>query len=77
MLEAKAKNQGRRRNCSPKKQVFKRIFQAMSKNKVFKTFFQAIFKKEVLKFFSGYLQNFNNSKNSAVFEPKTGQFLRT
>ena len=32
MLEAKAKDQERRRKCSPKK-VFKKIFQAVSKNK--------------------------------------------
>ena len=26
---------------------------------------------------SGVFQHFNGSKNSAVFEPRTGQFLRT
>ena len=48
------------------------------KKKVFKNFFQAISsKKRLLKFFSGVLQNFNNSKKSAVLEPRTGQFSRT
>ena len=34
-------------------------------------------KKDLHKNFSGAPQNFNNSKNSAVLEPRTGQFLRT
>ena len=29
MLEAKAKDQGHRRKCSPKKKVFKKVFQAI------------------------------------------------
>ena len=44
--------------------------------KVLKNFFQAIFKKRSSKFFSGDQQNFNNSKNSAVLKPRTGQFSR-
>ena len=52
--------------------------QVFSKKKVFKNFFHAFSgKKRLLKFFSGDLQNFNNSKNSAVLEPRTGQFSRT
>ena len=48
------------------------------KKTVFKNFLQAFSsKKRLLKFFSGDLQNFNNSKQSAVLEPRTGQFLRT
>ena len=40
-----------------------------------KNFFQAIStKKHFLKNFSSAPQNFNNSKNSAVLEPRTGQF---
>ena len=34
-------------------------------------------KKRYSTIFSGNLQNFNNSKNSAVLEPKTGQFSKT
>ena len=47
-----------------KKEVFKQIFQAISKN-------------DLTKIFSGDLQNFNDSKNSVVLELKTGQFSRT
>ena len=48
-----------------KKKIFTKIFQAISTKKRFsKTFLSAP-------------QNFNNSKNSAVLEPKTGQFSRT
>ena len=66
MLEAKAKDQGHKRKCSPKKK------------KVFTKFFQAIStKKRFLKNFSSAPQNFNNSKNIAVLEPRTGQFSRT
>ena len=66
MLEAKAKDQGHKRKCSPKeKKVFTKIFQAIST------------KKRFPKNFSSAPQNFNNSKNTAVLEPRTGQFSRT
>ena len=66
MLEAKAKDQGHKRKCSSrKKKVFTKIFRAISTEKRFP------------KNFSGAPQNFNNSKNTAVLEPKTGYFLRT
>ena len=69
MLEAKAKDQGHKRKCSPKKK---------KKKKVFTEIFQAIStKKRFLKNFSSAPQNFNNSKNSALLEPRTGQFSRT
>ena len=42
-----------------------------------KKFFRRSPKKRSSKFFSGNLQNFNNSKNAAVLEPTTGQFSRT
>ena len=72
MLEAKAKDQGHKRKCSPKKKKKKK------KKKVFTKIFQAIStKKRFLKNFSSAPQNFNNSKNSAVLEPRTGQFSRT
>ena len=45
-----------------KKKVFTKIFQAISTKKLFP------------KNFSSAPQNFNNSKNSAVLEPRTGQF---
>ena len=57
MLEAKAKDQGHKRKCSPKKKVFTKIFQAISKKKtVFPNIFQALHKiltiqKLVLSFF--------------------------
>ena len=47
-----------------KKTVLTKIFQALSR------------KKRLPKNFSDAPQNFNNSKNSVVLEPKTGQFLR-
>ena len=76
MLEAK--DQGHKRKCSPKKKVFTKTFQAISKKKVFTKIFQAISTKERFpKNFSSAPQNFNNSKNSAVLEPRTGQFSRT
>ena len=80
MLEAKAKDKGHKRKCSPKKEkVFKNFFQTISKKKkVFTEIFQAIStKKRFPKNFSSTPQNFNNSKNSAVLEPRTGQFSRT
>ena len=70
MLEAKAKDQGHKRkkfsgDLKKKKKVFTKIFQAIST------------KKRFPKNFSTAPQNFNNSKNSAVLEPRTGQFSRT
>ena len=64
MLEAK--DQGHKRKCSPKKKkkVFTKIFQAIST------------KKRFPKNFSSASQNFNSTKNTAVLEPRTGQFLR-
>ena len=52
--------------------------QVLSKKKVFTKIFQAIStKKGFPKNFSNAPQNFNNSKNSAVLEPRTSQFSRT
>ena len=72
-LEAKDRNargqgQGPRTQAqvlSKKKKVFTKIFQALSTKKPFP------------KNFSSAPQNFNNSKNTAVLEPRTGQFSRT
>ena len=84
MLEAKAKDQGHKCKCSPKKKK-KRSSQKFfwrspkkKKKKVFSKIFQAIStKKRFPKNFSSASQNFNNSKNTAVLEPRTGQFSRT
>ena len=88
MLEAKAKDQGHKAQVlskKKKKKVFTKIFQAISqkkkkkkKKKVFTKNFQAIStKKRFPKNFSTAPQNFNFPKNSAVLEPRTGQFSRT
>ena len=68
-----------------KKKIFTKIFQAISKKKkkkkkkkVFTKSFQAISTKKRYPInYSSAPQNFNNSKNSAVLEPRTGQFSRT
>ena len=66
-----------------KKKVFKNCFQAI---KVFKTFFCRRFpleenKKRFSQIFcevsGAFQQSSKGSKNSAVLEPRTGQFLRT
>ena len=71
-LEAKDRNargQGSRTQTQvlskKKKKVFTKIFQAIST------------KKRFPKKFSSASQNFNSLKNSAVLEPRTGQFSRT
>ena len=63
MLEAK--DQGHMRKCSPKKRSSQKIFKRSPQKKRFQ------------KNFSSASQNFNNSKNSAVLEPRTGQLTRT
>ena len=85
MLEAKAKDQGHKAqvlSIKKNKKIFTKIFQAISKKKkkekVFTKIFQAIStKKRFPKNFSSAPQNFNIPKNSAVLEPRTGQFSRT
>ena len=66
-LEAKAKDQGHKRKCSPKKK----------KKGLHRNFSSDLHKKTFSKNFSSTPQNFNNSKNSAVLEPRTGRFSRT
>ena len=63
MLEAK--DQGHKRKCSPKKRSSQKFFKRSPQKNVCKKIFQAL------------PQNFNNSKNSAVLEPRTGQLTRT
>ena len=70
--------QGHKHKCSKKKGLYKNFSGDLQKKKVFTKIFQAIStKKRFPKNFSNAPQNFNNSKNSAVLEPRTGQFLRT
>ena len=85
--EAKAKNslsedrhsRGQGQECSrPRPRTKDTSASALQKKKVFTKIFQAIStKKRFPKNFSSAPQNFNNSKNSAVLEPRTGQFSRT
>ena len=60
MLEAKKGPTTQAQVFSKKKGVFKNIFQAISR------------KKRLPKKFLDDVQNSNTSKNSAVFEPRTG-----
>ena len=72
-------SRGQGRKCSrPRPRTKDTSASALQKKKVFTKIFQAIStKKRFPKYFSSAPQNFNNSKNSALFEPRTGQFLRT
>ena len=74
-----AKDQGHKRECSPKKKrSSQKFFRRSPKKKVFTKIFQAIStKKRFPNNFSSAPQNFNIPKNSAVLEPRTGQFSRT
>ena len=86
MLEAKAKDQGHKAQVLSKKKK-KGLHKNFSgdlqkkkkkKKKVFTKIFQAIStKKRFPKNFSTAPQNFNFPKNTAVLEPRTGQFSRT
>ena len=82
LLEAKDKNargqgQGPRTQAQvlskKKKNVFRKIFQAISKKKFSGDLQKPVFQK----IFSGALQTFNYSKNTAVLGPRTRQFSRT
>ena len=55
ILEAKAKHQRHRCNCSPKKKKVLKIFMAIAKKKGLQNFFQAISKKK------GFQKNFKQS----------------
>ena len=85
MLEAKVKDQGHKAQVLSKKKKKKGLHKNFSgdlkkkkKKKVFTKIFQAIStKKRFPKNFSTAPQNFNFPKNSAVLEPRTGQFSRT
>ena len=72
-LEAKDRNA---RGQGPRTQA--QVLSKKKKKKVFTKIFQAIStKKRFPNNFSSASQNFNNSKYTAVLEPRTGQFLRT
>ena len=86
MLEAKAKDQGHKAQVLSKKKKKKRssrkIFRRSPKKKKKKRSSQKFFKrspqkKRFPKNISTAPQNFNFPKNSAVLEPRTGQFSRT
>ena len=88
MLEAKAKDQGHKAQVLSKKKKkglhknfsgdLQKKKNKKKKKKVFTKIFQAIStKKRFPKNFSSVPQNFNIPKNSAVLEPRTGQFSRT
>ena len=73
MLEAKAKD-----TSASALQNHKNFLGDLKKKKVFTKIFQAVStKKRFPKTFSSASQNFSNSKNTAVLEPRTGQFSRT
>ena len=63
--QKKIRGQGHKRKCFPKKKVFKIFFRRSQKNNCLE------------KQFLADIQNFNHSKNSAILEPRTGQFSRT
>ena len=72
MLEAE--NLGRRRKCSKNKtkKGIKQILHAISERGNTKK------SSQIFREISGvFQQNFNRSKNTAVLEPRTGQFSRT
>ena len=89
MLEAKAKDQGHKAQVLSKKKKKKGLHKNFSgdlkkkkkkkkKKKGLHKIFQAIStKKRFPKNFSTAPQNFNFPKNTAVLEPRTGQFSRT
>ena len=87
MLEAKNKDQGQKRKCSPKKKGLRKFFQAISKfkKKGLQKFFQAFSsKKRLLKFFFRRSAKFQQSKKKCCPKkvqnfnnPKKGQFSRT
>ena len=92
MLEAKDQGHKRKCSPKKKKRSSQKFFRRSQKKRSSQKFFwrsppkkrssQKFFrrspkKKGLYKNFSSAPQNFNNSKNSAVLEPRTGQFSRT
>ena len=87
MLEAKAKDQGHKAQVLSKKKKKKGLQKNFSgdlqkkkkkkKKGLHKNFSSDLHEKTLSKKFSTAPQNFNFPKNSAVLEPRTGQFSRT
>ena len=76
MLETK--DQRQKRKCSSKTKDFQKIFSGDLKKKGLQKNFQAISRKNRFpKYFLGPPQTFNNSKNTAVLDSRTGQVSRT
>ena len=73
-FEAKAKNQGQRRKCSPKKKGPQNFFSGDLKKKVFKNFFQA--KNVFKKFFSGNLYLRKPKKRSLLIFRKVSDVFQ-
>ena len=86
---ARGQGQGHKRKCSPKKKKkekkkrsSQKLFRRSPKLNKKKRSSQKCFKRSPQKYvfqksFSSAPQNFNDSNNSAVLEPRTGQFSRT
>ena len=72
-------SRGQGQECSrPRPRTKDTSASALQKKKVFTKIFQAIStKKRFPKKFLSAPQNFNNSKNTAVLEPRTGQLSRS
>ena len=77
LSDLQKKKKKKKSDLRKKKKVLTKIFQAISKKKRSSQKFSISTKKRFPKKFSSASQNFNNSKNSAVLEPRTGQFSRT
>ena len=86
MLEGKAKDQGHRRKCSPKKKKRSpKVFSGDLQKKSLQNNFSGEFLRGLQKMSSQnfrevscvFQRTFKGSKNSAVLEPRTGQSSRT
>ena len=71
-------SRGQEQECSrPRPRTEDTGASVLQKKRSSKKFSGDLQKKGLQNSFSGDLQNFNHSKNSAVLEPRTGQFSRT
>ena len=78
MLEAKAKDQGHKCKCSPKKGLHKNFLGNLQKKGLQKKILGDLQKKCIFqKIFQALYKLFTTQKKSAVLEPRTGQFSRT
>ena len=79
-VESRTQAQGQGQECSRSRPSTKNTSASVLKKKKRsskKIFRRSPEKKVFQNFFSGDLQNLNNSKSSAVLEPRTGQFSKT